>query len=106
MKLGIMKLYLALFLLFSSLFTFSQSDDKDVLNLLDSINAIDPVENLTYRVNDLAYELSNVQINLRDLIEEYKMLEEFSLRQILYRKIFDQLEFGITPDTSELKSFF
>jgi hypothetical protein len=105
MKLGIMKLYLALFLLFSSLFTFSQSDDKNVLNLLDSIKAIDPVESLNSQVNDLAYEIGKAQGDLRNLTQNRKMLEEFSLRQLLYRKIFDQLEVGITPDISEFEPF-
>ncbi|VXB93842.1 conserved exported hypothetical protein [Flavobacterium sp. 9R] len=100
-----MKLYLVLFLLLSSLVTFSQSDDKDVLNLLDSIKAIDPVESLNSQVNQLTYEIGKAQGDLRNLTQEYKMLEEFCVRQYLYRKIVDQLEFGVTPDTSELDPF-
>lgn len=89
----------------SSFITFSQSDDKDVLKLLDSIKAFDPIENLNSQVNELSFELAKYQGDFRNLTQEYKMLEEFSLRQFLYRKILDQLESGAIPNLSEFEPF-
>ena len=100
-----MKLYLVILLMLSSFITFSQSDDKDVLKLLDSIKAFDPIENLNSQVNELSFELAKYQGDFRNLTQEYKMLEEFSLRQFLYRKILDQLESGAIPNLSEFEPF-
>jgi hypothetical protein len=100
-----MKLYLVLFLLLSSYVTFSQSNEKEVLKLLDSIKAIDPIEDLNVQVNQLTSEIRKTQGNLRSLTQEYKMFEEFCVRQYVYRIIVDALESGITPDTSEIEPF-
>lgn len=100
-----MKSYLAILLLLTSFNIFSQKEDKDLLMLLDSIKAIDPYQSLNSQVNEL--QDKNIQVNseLRYLREKNKMVEEFYIRQDLYRKIFDQLELGINPDLSQLKIF-
>jgi hypothetical protein len=100
-----MKLYLAIILLLSSITTFSQTEDQDLLKLLDSVKAIDPIESLNSQVIELDYKNQKAYSDLRELQQEYNMLVEFYMRQNLYRKIVDQLELGITPDTSELEPF-
>jgi hypothetical protein len=98
-----MKLYLALILLLSSLVTFSQTEDKDLLLLLDSIKAIDPIESLNSQLIELDEKYTQANIERFAMDQEYNMLVEFYMRQDLYRKIVDQLELGIKLDQSTLK---
>jgi hypothetical protein len=100
-----MKLYLALILLLSSLVTFSQTEDKDLLLLLDSIKAIDPIESLNSQLIELDDKYTRANIERFALDQEFSMLMEFYIRQDLYRKIVDQLELGIMPDQSKLYTY-
>jgi len=100
-----MKKYLVILLLLFSFISFSQTEDKEVLNLMDSIQAVNPYENLYAEINKLqAKERDDASIKL-DLENQKAELNNFFFRQILYRKIFDQLELGITPDTLELEKY-
>jgi hypothetical protein len=98
-----MKLYLALILLLSSLVTFSQTEDKDLLLLLDSIKAIDPIASLNSQLIELDEKYTQANIERFAMDQEYNMLVEFYMRQDLYRKIVDQLELGIKLNQSTLK---
>ncbi|QKJ63772.1 hypothetical protein [Flavobacterium sp. M31R6] len=100
-----MKLYLAIILLLSSIATFSQTEDQDLLKLLDSVKAIDPIESLNSQLIELDLQKTQANIDLFALRQDYNMLLEFYVRQDLYRKIVDQLELGINPDQSELEPF-
>jgi hypothetical protein len=44
-------------------------------------------------------------MNLR-LNDDYTKLKEYLFRQDLYKKVFDQLELGIIPDSLELQNYF
>lgn len=100
-----MKLYLALILLLSSLVTFSQTEDKDLLLLLDSIKAIDPIVSLNSQLIELDEKYTRANIERFAMDQEFSMLMEFYIRQDLYRKIVDQLELGIMPDQSKLYTY-
>ena len=100
-----MKKYLVILLLLFSFISFSQTEDKEVLNLMDSIQAVNPYENLYAEINKLqAKERDDASIKL-DLENQKAELNNFFFRQILYRKIFDQLELGITLDPLELEKY-
>lgn len=100
-----MKLYLAILLLLSTFTSFSQTEDKDILLLLDSIKSIDPYLSLNKQVNELQDKNVYAYRDLRHLREKYEELAEFYIRQDLYRKAFDEIELGIIPDQTELKLF-
>jgi hypothetical protein len=99
-----MKTYLAILLL-SSFIAFSQTDDKELLSLMDSIKAVDPYENLYTEINELYEKEKKHADEIHHFKEQEVELKEFFFRQILYREVFDQLELGITPDTLKLKKY-
>jgi hypothetical protein len=100
-----MKKYLAIPLLLFSFVTFSQTDDKEMLSLMDSIKAVDPYESLYAEINELYVKEKNHADEIHHFKEQEVELKEFFFRQILYRNVFDQLELGISPDTLELKKY-
>lgn len=100
-----MKLYLLTALL-SSFIALSQAEDKEMLLLMDSIKAVDPYESLYTEISELYAKEKNLAETINVYKEQSVELKEFLFRQILYRKVFDDLELGITPDTLELKKYY
>ena len=100
-----MKLRVFIPFLLTSFITFSQQEQKEMINLFDSIQAIEPYEQLYSQINSLSFEKKNQQNELQQLRENYQTLKEFFFRQVLYRKVFDQLELGIIPDSLEIETY-
>lgn len=101
-----MKLSLVISLLLSSIISFSQTENKEILSLIDSIKAVDPYENLYAEINELYAKEKNLAEQINVYKEQSVELKEFLFRQIIYRKVFDDLEIGIIPDTLELKKYY
>lgn len=100
-----MKSYLVIPLLLFSFISFSQTDDKKILSLMDSIETIQPYERLYVQNTELSAENQRYFLKSMHLRQNEAELKEFFFRQILYRKIFDQLELGIIPDQLELENY-
>ncbi|MDR6844252.1 hypothetical protein [Flavobacterium granuli] len=96
-----MKLKLTIVLLLFSVITYSQTKNKEVINLFDSIKSIDPYGELYSQIDRLEEEKNQIYQKGLILKQKNKVLKEFYLRQDIYRKVFDKLELGITPNQSE-----
>jgi ABC-type uncharacterized transport system substrate-binding protein len=72
-----MKKHLVIPLLLSSFITFSQTQDKELLHLLDSINAIVPYESLYTKINEQSEEMERKSEEIRQLNESQSELNLF-----------------------------
>jgi hypothetical protein len=101
-----MKLYVLIPFLFTSIIVFSQHERKETLTLFDSIMAIEPYEQLYSKINTLQLQNEQQRDEFTRLNDDYTKLKEYLFRQDLYKKVFDQLELGIIPDSLELQNYF
>lgn len=101
-----MKSYVLIAFLFTSLIALSQHEKKEVLSLFDSIMAIEPYEQLYTKINTLQLENKQERDQFIRLNDDHTKLKEYFFRQDLYKKVFDQLELGITPDSLQLQNYF
>jgi hypothetical protein len=94
-------MYLSLPIYFT--YRFSQHERKETLTPFDSIMAIELHEQYSKLTPTIQNEQQRDEFTR--LNDDYTKLKEYLFRQDLYKKVFDQLELGIIPDSLELNYF-
>lgn len=101
-----MKLYVVLPFFLTSIFVFSQNENKEMHNLFDSIQAIDPYEKLYSKINTQKATIENRENQIEIVNNNTTKLKEYFFRQELYRAVFDQLESGIMPEALQVENYY
>ena len=101
-----MKLYVVLPFFLTSIFVFSQNENKEMHNLFDSIQAIDPYEKLYSKINTQKATIENRENQIEIVNNNTTKLKEYFFRQELYRAVFDQLESGIMPGALQVENYY
>ena len=101
-----MKLYVVLPFFLTSIFVFSQNENKEMHNLFDSIQAIDPYEKLYSKINTQKATIENRENQIEIVNNNTTKLKEYFFRQELYRAVFDQLESGIMPEALQIENYY
>lgn len=100
-----MKTTLCLLALFHSIFSFSQTKEIPMLDLLANINATNSYANLYSKIEKQTYTIERQSEAIAALQEKQSELNAFFYRQFLYRKVFDQLELGMSLEALEFKKY-
>lgn len=101
-----MKLYVVLPFFLTSIFVFSQNENKEMHNLFDSIQVIDPYEKLYSKINTQKATIENRENQIEIVNNNTTKLKEYFFRQELYRAVFDQLESGIMPEALQVENYY
>ena len=101
-----MRLFLLTVCLVSAFTVFSQPKGKITLSLPDSFREIDIADNLYKEINSLEDDTKRLEDDAKTQMRNYNNLEEFCMRQNVYRSFFDKLELGGKPGSDSLSFYY
>lgn len=97
-----MRLFCLVLLIISATHVFSQTDDKSMQRLFDSLNTIHLTDNL---YNQISYLKQKDSSNAHDIYQQSKIIEYY-VRQNVYRDLFDKIESGQMPQEDSLTAYY